>query len=90
LNPPLSLQFPQRPNKLLAQPLPNPNNNNNSQLVYNMEGQNFQTYRITPLDLNNFQLQYGRILENKSPSVVIQESEKEKIPKEEKSLNNKK
>jgi len=54
-----------------------------------MEGQNFQTYMITPLDLNNVQLRSGVILENKSPSVVIQESEKEKIYEEEKSLNEK-
>ena len=44
---------------------------------------------ITPLNLNNVQLRSGRILEKKSPSVVIQESEKEKIFEEEKSLNEK-
>lgn len=42
-----------------------------------MEGQNFQTYMITPLDLNNVQLRSGSILEKKSPIVVIEESEKE-------------
>jgi len=45
---------------------------------------------ITPLNLNNVQLRSSRILEKKSHLVVIQESEKEKIPEEEKSLNNKK
>lgn len=44
----LSLPFPQRPNQLPAQSLPNPNNNRNSQPLYNMEGQNLQTYMITP------------------------------------------
>jgi len=41
-----------------------------------MEGQNFQTYMITPLDLNNVQLRSGRVLEKKSPSIVTEESEK--------------
>ena len=45
-NPEVSLSFPQRPNQLPTQPLSNPNNNKNSQPVYNMEGQNFQTYMI--------------------------------------------
>jgi len=71
LNPQLSFPFPQRPNQLPTQPLPNPNNNKNSQLVYNIKGQNFQTYMITPLDLNNVQLRSGRILEKNFPSVVI-------------------
>ena len=44
-----------------------------------MEGQNFETYMITPLDINNVQLRYGRVLENKSPSVFIQEPEKENL-----------
>ena len=52
-----------------------------------MEGHNFQTYMITPLDLNNVQLRSGRVLENNLPSVVIQESEKENIYEKEKSLN---
>ena len=54
-----------------------------------MKGQNFQTYMITPSDLNNVQLRFGRILEKNSPSIVIQESENEKISEEEKSLNEK-
>lgn len=37
-----------------------------------MEGHNSQTYIITPLDLNNVQLRFGRVLEKKKPSVVIQ------------------
>ena len=44
---------------------------------------------ITPLNLKNVQLRSGRILENKFPSVVIQEREKENIFEEEKSLNEK-
>lgn len=38
-----------------------------------MEGQNPQTYVITPLDLNNVQLRSGRVLPRKPP-VVIQET----------------
>ena len=48
-----------------------------------MEGQIFQTYIITPLDLNNVQLRYGRILENKFPSIIIQEKEKDDHSNEE-------
>ena len=44
-----------------------------------MEGYNFQTYMITPLDLNNVQLRSGRVLEKNSPSIVIQESTKENL-----------
>jgi len=42
---------------------------------------------ITPLYLNNVQLRFGRVLEIKSPSVVIQEFEKENLYEKEKSLN---
>lgn len=38
-----------------------------------VEGQKFPTYMITPLDLNDFQLRSGRILEKDKPSIVIQE-----------------
>jgi len=38
-----------------------------------MEGQNPQTYVITPLDLNNVQLRFGRVLPRKPP-IVIQET----------------
>ena len=41
-----------------------------------IEGQQFQTYMITPLDLNDVQIRSGRILEKKNPSVVIQEQDK--------------
>lgn len=41
-----------------------------------MEGPNFQTYMIIPLDLNNVQIRSGSVLENKSPTIVIQESKK--------------
>jgi len=54
-----------------------------------MEGHNFQTYMITPLDLNNFQLRSGRVLENKSPRVFIQESKKENASGKEDPLNEK-
>ena len=52
-----------------------------------MEGQNFQTYMITPLDLNNVHLRSSRILENKLPYVVIQEKEKDDHSGEETSLH---
>ena len=38
-----------------------------------IEGQQFPTYLITPLDLNDVQLRSGIILEKKKPSVIIQE-----------------
>lgn len=40
-----------------------------------VEGQQFPTYMITPLDLNDVQLRSGRILEKERPSVVIQEQD---------------
>jgi len=40
-----------------------------------VEGQQFPTYMITPLDLNDVQLRFGRILEKERPSVVIQEQD---------------
>ena len=43
-----------------------------SQPIYNMEGQNPQTYVITPLDLNNVKLRSRWELQRK-PLVVIQE-----------------
>ena len=73
-NPQLSLLFPQRPNQLPAQPLPNPNNKN-PQNAYIVEGKQFPTYMITPLDLKDVQLRYGRILEKKKPFVVIKEQD---------------
>lgn len=33
-----------------------------------VEGQQFQTYMITPLDLDDVQLRYSRILEKERPS----------------------
>ena len=44
---------------------------------------------ITPLDINNVQLRFGRVLEKKSPTVVIQKSEKENAYKIEEPLNEK-
>ena len=38
-----------------------------------IEGQQFPTYLITPLDLNDVQIRSGRILEKKKPSLIIQE-----------------
>jgi len=66
------LPFKQKPNQVPTQPLPNPNNKN-PQNAYMVEGQKFPTYMITPLDLNDFQLRSGRILEKDKPSIVIQE-----------------
>ena len=40
-----------------------------------IEGQQFPTYLITPLDLSDVQLRSGRILEKRKPSVIIQEQE---------------
>lgn len=40
-----------------------------------VEGQQFSTYMITPLDINDVQLRSGRILEKKNPFVVIQEQD---------------
>lgn len=40
---------------------------------------------ITPLDLNNIQLISGRVLEKRSPLVVIREFEKENLFEKEKS-----
>lgn len=40
-----------------------------------VEGQQFPTYMITPLDLDDVQLRFGRILEKKKPSMVIQEQD---------------
>lgn len=40
-----------------------------------VEGQQFPTYMITPLDLNDVQLRSGRILEKEIPSVLIQEQD---------------
>ena len=57
-----------------AQPIPNPNNKN-PQKTYMIEGQQFLTYLITPLDLSNVQLRSGRILEKRKPSVIIQEQD---------------
>jgi len=39
------------------------------------EVQQFPTYMITPLDVNDVQLRSCRILEKKKPSVVIQEQD---------------
>lgn len=41
--------------------------------MYNTEGQNPQTYVITPLGLNNVQSRSGRVLPRKHP-IVIQET----------------
>ena len=43
-----------------------------------VEGQQFPTYMITSLDLNDVQLRYGRILEKEMPFVVIQEQHNSK------------
>ena len=54
-----------------------------------MEGKNFQTYMITPLDGNNVQLRSSRVLENKSPSIVILEFEKYDLSEKETSSHQK-
>jgi len=40
-----------------------------------VEGQQFPTYMITPLDLNDVQLRSGRVSEKEKPSIVIQEQD---------------
>ena len=40
-----------------------------------IEGQQFPTYLITPLDLSDVQLRSGRILERRKTSVIIQEQD---------------
>ena len=40
-----------------------------------VEGQQFPTYMITPLDLNDVKLGSGRILEKEKSYVVIQEQD---------------
>ena len=70
---------------MCAQPLPNPNNKN-SQQVYNIQGKNFQTYIITPLDLN-VQPRSGRVLEKNSSSIVIKEYEKDDLSEKDTSLH---
>jgi hypothetical protein len=64
----LLLPFQQKSNQLPSQPLPNPNNKN-PQNAYMMEGQQFPTYMIVPL--NDVQLRSGRILEK--PSIDVQQ-----------------
>ena len=69
-NPQLMLPYQQKTNQLPAQPLPNPNNKN-PQNTYMVEGQQFPTYMIVPL--NDVQLRSGRVLEK--PSIDIQEQD---------------
>ena len=40
-----------------------------------IEGQQFPTYLITPLDLSDVQLRSRRTLEKRKPSVIIQEQD---------------
>lgn len=40
-----------------------------------IEGQQFPTYMITPIDLNDVELRCGSILEKKKPFVVIQQED---------------
>jgi len=56
-----------------------------------VEGQQFPTFFITPLDLNDVQLRSGRILEKKKPSVVIHEQDnfEEDSPQKNKSFEGK-
>eukprot|EP00253_Pinus_taeda_P031731 PITA_31731 len=63
----LLLPFQQKPNQLPSQPLPNPNNKN-PQNAYTIEGQQFPTYMIVPL--NDVQLRSGRVLDK--PSIDAQ------------------
>ena len=64
------LPYQQKTNQLPAQPLPNPNNKN-PQNTYMVEGQQFPTYMIVPL--NDVQLRSRRVLEK--PSIDVQEQD---------------
>ena len=68
------------------QQLPNPNNKN-QQDVYNVEGQNFQACMITPLGINDVQLISGRVFQNKSPTIIIQESKEDEIQEKDESID---
>eukprot|EP00253_Pinus_taeda_P003396 PITA_03396 len=73
----LLLPFQQKPNQLPSQSLPNPNNKN-PQNAYIIEGQQFPTYMIVPL--NDVQLRSGRVLDK--PSIDAQKqsiSEKDSL-----------
>ena len=69
-NPQLMLPYQQKTNQLPAQPLPNPNNKN-PQNTYMVEGKQFPTYMIVPV--NDVQLRSGRVFEK--PSIDIQEQD---------------
>lgn len=43
-----------------------------------VEGQQFPTYMITPLDLNDVQVRTSGLLEKEKPSIVIQEQDNSK------------
>ena len=43
-----------------------------------VEGQQFPTHMIVPLDLNDVQIRSGRILEKEKPSIDIQEQDASK------------
>jgi len=72
-NPQPMLPFQQNINQLPAQPLPNPKNKN-PQNTYMIEGQQFPTYMIVPL--NDVQLRSSRVLEK--PSIDDQEQDTSK------------
>lgn len=74
----ISIPFPQKPNQLPAQSLPNPNNKN-KKAIYNVEGKKFQASMITPLGLNDVQLRSGRVLQNNSPTTAIKKSKEDEF-----------
>lgn len=73
-----SAPFPKESNQLPPQPLLNPNNKN-QQVVYSMEGQNFQACMIALLGLNDVQIRSGRFFQNKSPKIVIKKSKEDEV-----------
>eukprot|EP00253_Pinus_taeda_P023586 PITA_23586 len=72
----LLLPFQQKPNQLPSQPLPSPNNKN-PQNAYIIEGQQFPTYMIVPL--NDVQPRSGSEASLQNPSTQ-KEKEKELTP----------
>lgn len=82
----ISLSFPQKSNQLPAQPLPSPNNKS-QQVIYNVEGKNFQACMITPLGLNDVQLRSGRVLQKKSPTNAIKKSKEDEVHEKDANLD---
>jgi hypothetical protein len=69
---------PPRPTQLPAQPISNPNNKV-AQPTYNVELQNFPTYMITSLGINDIHLRSGKVLHQDAP-IIVEEPIEEETP----------